>query len=231
MRSIKAIFIKHALEMFKNRMVLIQFAVFPIIAFAMTELVAKADETIPDTMFVMMFAAIFAGMIMLTTTTGLIAEDKEHKSLRFLIMAGVKPYEYLLGMGGVLLSANLLISCVFALMGGFDSRGFIQFLCVMTLGSAASILLGASIGILSKNQQAATAISMPVAMALGFCPIFTIFNETASKLFSIFYTQQMGVVVNDFTGDIVKPILIILSNIAVLTVLFTLVYKKKGLKN
>lgn len=231
MRSIKAVFFKHALDIFKNRMVLIQFAVFPIIAFAMTELVAKADDTIPDSMFVMMFAAIFAGMIMLTTTAGVIAEDKEHKSLRFLIIAGVKPYEYLLGMGGVLLSASLIVSCVFALMGGFDGRRFLLFLSVMMLGSTASMLLGASIGIFSKNQQAATAISMPVAMILGFCPIFTLFNETAKRIFSIFYTQQMSLVVNDFSTDIVNPILIILSNIAALTVLFTLVYKKKGLKS
>jgi ABC-2 type transport system permease protein len=231
MRSIKAVFIKHALDIFKNRMVLIQFAVFPIIAFAMTELVAKADDTIPDTMFVTMFAAIFAGRIMLTTTAGIIAEDKEHKSLGFLIMAGVKPYEYLLGMGGVLLCASLIVSCVFALMGGFGGRGILLFLSVMMLGSTASILLGTSIGILSKNQQAATAIGMPVAMILGFCPIFTMFNDTAKKIFSIFYTQQMGVVVNDFSADIVNSILIILSNIAVLTVLFTLVYKNKGLRS
>jgi ABC-2 type transport system permease protein len=231
MRSIKAVFIKHVLDIFKNRVVLIQFAVFPIIAFIMTELVAKADETIPDSMFVTMFAAIFAGMILLTTTAGVIAEDKEHKSLRFLIIAGVKPYEYLLGMGGVLLSASLLVSCVFALMGGFVGREFLLFLLVMIFGSAASMLLGASIGILSKNQQAAIAISMPIAMVLGFCPIFTMFNETAKKIFSIFYTQQMSAVVSDFSTDIIIPIIIILSNIAVLTVLFTLVYKKKGLKS
>jgi ABC-2 type transport system permease protein len=231
MRSIKAVFIKHVLDIFKNRMVLIQFAVFPILAFAMTELVAKADDTIPDTMFVMMFAAIFAGMIMLTTTAGIIAEDKEHKSLRFLIMAGVKPHDYLLGMGGVLLCASLIVSCVFALMGGFDGREIFLFISVMMLGSTASILLGASIGILSKNQQAATAISMPVAMILGFCPIFTMFNDTAKRIFSIFYTQQMSVVVNDFSADIVNSILIILSNIAVFAVLFTLVYKNKGLKS
>lgn len=230
MRSIKAVFIKHALDIFKNRVVLIQFAVFPIIAFAMTELVAKSDDTIPDSMFITMFASIFAGMIMLTTTADVIAEDKEHKSLRFLIMAGVKPYQYLIGMGGVLLSASLLVSLVFALMGGFIGQGFLLFLLVMFSGSTASMLLGATIGILSRNQQAAIAISMPVAMVIGFCPIFTMFNETARIIFSIFYTQQMSVVVSDLSAGIVSPFIIILSNIAVLTIFFTVVYKKKGLK-
>ena len=230
MRSAKAIFIKQVLDLFKNYMVLIQYIIFPVVAFVFTELVAKADDTIPDSMFVTMFAAIFSGMTLISTTVSVIAEDRERKSLRFLIMAGVKPYEYLLGIGGVIICASLLVSVVFALMGGFAGREFVIFVSVMVLGSVASMLLGATIGIVSKNQQAATAVGMPIAMILGFGPMITMFNETAEKVFGIFYTQQMNVVANDFSVAIAQPLLVILANIAVLLILFILAYKKKGLR-
>ncbi|MDR0373557.1 MAG: ABC transporter permease [Nitrososphaerota archaeon] len=230
MRSAKAIFIKQLQDTFKNRMILIQFAMFPIMAFVMTELVAKANDGIPNNMFVTMFAAIFVGMTPLVMTNSAIAEDREHKSLRFLVMAGVKPYEYLLGIGGFVLVVCSLASVVFGLIGGFAGMEFVKFVSVLILGSVASILLGSIIGILSKNQQAATAVGTPVFMILAFTPMIASFNETIEKAADIFYTQQINVLVNDFSVGVTKPFLIIMANIAILLVLFILAYKKKGLK-
>jgi len=230
MRNARAIFTKQVLDLLKNYMVLIQYIIFPLVALVFTELVAKADDTIPDSLFVTMFAGIFSGMTLVSTTVSIIAEDRERKSLRFLIMAGVRPSEYLLGIGGVVLCASLVVSVAFALMGAFAGREFVVFVSVMVLASVASILLGATIGILSKNQQAATAVGMPIAMILGFGPMIAMFNETAGKVFGIFYTQQMSVITSDFSASLTKPLLIILANIAVLLVLFMVAYKKKGLR-
>ena len=119
MRSIKAIFIKQAKDMIKNPMVFIQFIIYPAVAFLMTELVAKSNQYIPANMFVTMMAAIFAGMALITSTAAVIAEDIERKSLRFLVMAGVKPHEYLTGIGGFLLLAGTFVSFVFGLIGNF----------------------------------------------------------------------------------------------------------------
>ncbi|MCL1964449.1 MAG: ABC transporter permease, partial [Firmicutes bacterium] len=95
MRSIKAIFSKQLRDILKNRMVLIQFIVFPLVAFVFTQIVAKPNAELDDSMFVTMFAGIYAGMTVLGTTAGIIAEDRERRSLRFLVMAGVKPYQYM----------------------------------------------------------------------------------------------------------------------------------------
>jgi len=230
MRSVKAIFKKQAKDSFKNRMVLVQFLIFPIMAFVLTELVAKPSEDIPDAMFVTMFAAMFSGMAPLTMTAGAIAEDKEHKSLRFLVTAGVKPQEYLLGVGGFVLLICSLMSVAFGFIGGFAGLDLPQFISVLILGSAASMLLGASIGILSKNQQAATATSVPVFMLLSFTPMIANFNDSVAKLATVFYTQQVNTLVNDSSGSVGKAFLIMLGNIAVFLVLFVLAYQKKGLK-
>jgi len=230
MRSAKAIFIKQFQDTFKNRMVLAQFIMLPVMAFALTELVAKADDTIPDSLFVTMFAAMFVGMTPLMMANSVIAEDRERKSLRFLVMAGVRPYEYLLGVGGFVLLVCSIVSVVFGLIGGFGGPELVKFAGVLILGCTASALLGSAIGILSRNQQAAAAVGTPVFMVLAFTPMIAQFNTSAARFASVLYTQQVNLLVNDFSLGAAKPFLIILVNIAVLAALFALVYNKKGLR-
>ncbi|MCL2265779.1 MAG: ABC transporter permease [Treponema sp.] len=207
------------------------FIVFPLVAFAMTALTAGRIEGLSDSMFTTQMASIFIGMSLIMSSAGIIAEDRENKSLRFLVIAGVKPHSYLIGIGSVIFIASLITSIAFGFIGRFDQNEFLLFLVIMMSGAIASIMLGATIGMFSKNQQAATGISMPLAMVLGFGPMTAQFNEHAEKIFSVFYTQQINVVVNNFSSGISKPLIIVWSNIAVLAVLFALAYSKKGLRN
>jgi len=228
MRIIRAIFTKQAKDMVRNPMVLVMFLVFPAVALIMTHLVSIDD--LPANMFVTMMAAIFAGMGLITSASDVIAEDIERKSLRFLIIAGVKPHQYLIGTGGFYLFAGTVASVIFALIGDFTVTETMKFLAVMISGVAASILLGAVIGMLSQNRQAATAMGTPVAVLVGFTPMIATFNEAVAKVAGVLYTQQINVIVNDFSVSLFRPLLVIMSNIAVLTVLFILAYRKKGLK-
>lgn len=231
MRSTKAIFIKQAKDMFKNPMVLVMFIVFPAVAFIMTYFVPiPENDFVSENMFVTMMAAIFAGMGLITAASDVIAEDIERGSLRFLVIAGVKPHQYLLGTGGFFLLAGAVTSVIFALIGSFTGMDFVKFMVIMITGTATSILLGTVIGMLSKNRQAATSLGMPVAVIVGFTPMIANFNETVQKVAGILYTQQINVIVNDFSASLVKPLLVIASNIAVLTFLFIIAYKKKGLR-
>jgi len=237
MRSVKAVFKKQAKDMLKNTSVLITFVIFPIVAFVMTEFVARGNYDMPDTMFVTMMAGIFIGMGLIQSACGIIAEDREKKSLRFLVMAGVKPMSYLIGIGGVIIIAALVTSLAFAFIGGLISfdGGFVPhelaaFMAVMMSGAVASIILGAVIGIFSKNQQSALGLSLPFALVLGFGPLLAQFNERIESLIGIFYTQQINVVMNDFSTGLAQPLLVIWLNIAVLAVVFAFAYGKKGLK-
>ena len=178
-----------------------------------------------------MMAAIFAGMALIPSAAGVIAEDIERKSLRFLILAGVKPQHYLLGTGGFLLLAGTVASCTFAVIGDFTAMQMLRFLVVMIIGTAGSIILGMAIGMLSKNQQAGTALCMPVAMILGFTPMIASFNNTVEKIASILYTQQLNVVINDVNAGMAKPVMVMFANIAVFLFLFILSYKMKGLRS
>jgi ABC-2 type transport system permease protein len=238
MRSIKAIFKKQLKDTFNNLGVLIQFIIFPAVAFAMTQLVARGNENIPDTMFITMMAAIFVGMALIPAVAGIIAEDRERQSLRFLVMAGVKPAGYLMGIGSVIFAASLLPSLAFALMGRFSGTELWLFMAVMMSGVVASTILGLTIGIYAKNQQAAIGLAMPVAMVLGFAPMVATFNEPMMRVTRFFYTQQIDIVLNSFYSvggyqaltNFWESFGIIGANIAVLVVLFVVAFAKKGLK-
>jgi ABC-2 type transport system permease protein len=230
MRCVKAIFTKQIKDITKNPMVLVMFLVFPAVALIMTQLVARSNEDIPNNMFVTTMAAIFAGMGLITSASDVIAEDIERKSLRFLVIAGVKPYQYLLGISGCFLLAGTITAVAFALIGDFTTQETMKFLAVMVSGVATSILLGATIGMFSGSRQTATSLGMPVAVIVGFTPMVAAFNETIEKYTGLLYTQQINVIVNDFSASLLQPMLIIGANITVLTILFVLAYRKKGLK-
>jgi ABC-2 type transport system permease protein len=229
MRSVKAIFKKQLKDTYRNMIVLVQFFLFPLVAFVMTEMVAKTDENIPNTMFVTMMAAIFAGMGLIPLVAGIIAEDRERKSLRFLVMAGVKPPAYLLGVGGVMLSVSVIPALAFSFIAEYRGAEFWLFSAVIMSGVAASILIGATIGILSKNQQAATGLSMPIAMVLGFGPMIAPFNDTVARIFRPTYTMQFTVVVESTYTHAWQPFAIIWANVAVMAILFVAVYGTNGL--
>jgi len=231
MNNAKAIAVKQAKDLVKNRAVLIQFLIMPVMALILTELVAKGEPELPDLMFVNMFAAVFVGMIVVTATTGIIAEDREHKSLRFLVMAGVRPGQYLGGVGVVVLGASAIVSVMFGLMGGFTVVEFGKFMVLMLVSSVASMTLGGLIGILSSNQQAATAVAMPVAMVVGFAPMIAMFNEAVKTVFAPLYTMQASLALGDLSAGVGKPLLIMAANVVVLVVAFGIAYRKTGLRN
>ena len=245
MRNVKAIFKKQLKGTLKTPEILIQFIIFPLIAFLMNLMMVTDFEGIPEDIAQMlaanmpnmatMQATMFAGMGLIMVMSGIIAEDMEKKSLRFLTMAGVKPVSYLIGVSGVVFFVSFLTSVAFSLIGGFSGTDFWIFTAAMMSGVAASIVLGATFGILAGNQQSASGLSLPVAIVLGFGPMMAQFNDTLARFLHIFYTQQLNVVADYLTGGVVETPLwqsftIMWANVAVLGVLFAIVYKKKGLK-
>jgi ABC-2 type transport system permease protein len=95
MRNIGAVFTKQLKETLKNKSILIQFLMFPMMTVIMES--AMNIEGMPDHFFVNMFATMYIGMAPLVSISSIIAEEKEKNTLRVLHMANVKAGEYLLG--------------------------------------------------------------------------------------------------------------------------------------
>lgn len=227
-----AIIKKQVKDTLKNKMTLLQFIMFPVIAFLFTEFVAKVSDELPDAYFVNVFATMYIGMVPLLNMANIISEEREKKSLRMLIMSNVKPYEYLIGVGSYVVFLCTLGGVALGVTGGYAGVELIRFVSVMVIGTVASLLLGSTVGILSKNQSVATALAMPVAMIPAFLPMVALFNEKVASMGKILYTQQISFLVNDLSRSnfTAERFIIIGGNVFLFMTVFILAYRKVDLK-
>lgn len=230
MNNILLIFKKQCKDTLKNKSVLIQFFMFPILGIVMAKTVHIPD--MPANFFVSLFATMYIGMAPLTSISAILSEEKEKNTLRVLLLSGVSPAQYLIGIGSYVFFACMLGGCIFCcLLNEVSSPGKILFLSVMALGILASITLGAVIGIGSKNQAAATSVTVPVMMVFSFLPMLSIFNETIEKIARFTYSQQIRVIFDNLTPDrnLAAHVAALVLHIAVFSLLFHILYKKHGL--
>ena len=156
MRNITAIFLEQISDTLKNKPVLIQFILFPALTVIM-ETCIKIDD-MPEHFFVKLFAVMFTGMAPLTSICSVISEEKEKNTLRALIMANVRPAEYLAGVGAYIFLCCMGGTAVFAVMSGKSGKDLAIFVMIMAAGIIISELTGAVIGIAADDQMAATAL-------------------------------------------------------------------------
>jgi len=242
MKNLNAVLYKQLKDTLKNPATLSQFIMYPMLAFIMSVMAVPDFEGVPEDMLaiiaesmpkmVTMMASVFVGMGLITVVPGIITEDTEKKSLRFLTMAGVKPVSYLVGVSGIIFFVSIFTSVAFSLIGGFRGLDFLVFTAAMMSGVAASIVLGATVGVLSGAHQAASGLALPAALILGFGPMIAQFNDTVARVIHVFYTQQLNLVADYLnTGGADTPLWqsfgIMWANVAVLGLLFVIVFKKK----
>ena len=255
MRNLKAVFKKQLKITLKNPETLIQFIIYPVLAWAILwfmtmdyeayagYVTAEAQAAIDNMIdainaampnMVTMQATIFAGMALIPVVAAVLAEDIEKKRLRFLSMAGVKPASYLIGISGVMLLASLGTSFAFSWISGFRGADLWVFMGAMMGGVVVSIIIGAMIGMLTKNLQSAQGLAMPFGLVLGFGPFISQFNDRAATVLHPLFTQQINVVADILDGRNDAPLwqsfAIIGANAVVFGVLFAIVCKKKGIK-
>lgn len=230
MTNVCAIFLKQVKETFKNKSILIQFLMFPLFTVVMEN--AIKIEGMPDHFFVKLFAVMFVGMAPLTCMSSILSEEKEKSTLRALMMSNVKPGQYLLGVGSYIWLMCMVGAVVFAFCGGYSGKELLSFLLIMAVGIVLSVLMGAVIGIFSRDQMSATSVTVPVMMVFSFLPMLSMFNETIEKIARVTYTQQISLLVNGIGAGAVslENAAVIAANLAVTIGLFCLVYKKKGLE-
>lgn len=230
MRNICAVFLKQINETFKNKTILIQFVLFPAFALIMENAIKLQD--MPEHFFVKLFAVMFVGMAPLTCMSSILSEEKEKNTLRALLMSNVKPVQYLLGVGSYLWLMCMAGSVVFALCGQYRGKELVAFLLIMAAGILLSILVGAVIGVFSRNQMTATSITIPVMMVFSFLPMISTFNEKIAKFAKITYSQQISMLINNINDVTIEMenVVILLANMLVAIVLFLLAFYRKGLE-
>ena len=235
MKAVNAIFIKQLNDFPKNISVAFLYVMYPVLAAVMSFFIPVEDGG--GEFFTIIFAMMFVGSTPMITIANTIAEDNEYKSLRFLVMAGVRPHQYVLGLGIFVIIMSLLPLLAFGLVGGFALEVYAVFIPVALLGCVASIILGGVVGIFSKNVQQCAAIYTPLMLVLSFMPFLAAFNENIANIAQILFTYQIFLIFANAVGatpyegfSLPISMAIIAGNVLIFGVLFAVAYKKKGLK-
>ena len=228
MRNVGVIFKKQLKDTLKNKTVLIQFIMFPLMTLIMEHAISLPD--MPELFFTKLFSVMYMGMAPMTSAAAIISEEKEKNTLRALMMANVKPWEYLLGVGAYVWTLCMAGAGIMAT--GLASSDIPFYLGVMAAGFVISISLGACIGIFSSNQMTATSLFVPVMLVFSFSPMLAMFNDKIEKVARIFYTQQLRVLMNQMSFEGIKPesIMILAVNAVLAIALFFVAFKRKGLE-
>lgn len=228
MRNIIIIIKKQLKDTIKNKTILIQFILFPIMTLIMEY--AITIEGMPELFFTKLFSVMYIGMAPLTSVAAIISEEKEKNTLRVLMMANVKPWQYLTGVGLYVWLICMAGAGVMATR--LDMEAITFYMCIMGIGFAISIIAGACIGIYSNNQMSATSIVMPVMMILAFLPMLAMFNDKIAKVAKIFYTQQLKICLDNMlvTNITKETAIVVIGNFLVLIGMYGIMYKRKGLE-
>ncbi|MCR5167138.1 MAG: ABC transporter permease [Oscillospiraceae bacterium] len=230
MKNISAIFLKQMKDTLKNKMVLIQFVMFPVLAVIMQN--AVKPEGMPEHFFAKLFAVMFVAMAPLSSMAAIISEEKEKNTLRVLIMSSVKSAEYLIGIGIYVFVMSMFGTAVFAILGGYRGADLAMFIALICTGILLSGLTGAVIGVFSKNQMASSSLSVPVSLVFSLLPMLSMFNEKIKDIARMTYSQQISELINGIgNSDITSESIVVISvNFLIAAVLFILIYKRKGLE-
>jgi len=223
MRNIKAVFKKQIISFFKNSGMFGMPMFFLGIPFAMLLLIPDVGEN--RHLIVTQFVIMFVGLAMVGIASGFIEEDRTTMNLRFMGMAGVKPYQYLIGTCGALLLVSLGALTLFGLMSGFSGQAMASFLTLAMLGAAASMLLG-----ITLRLTRFAPFTPVVAMLLGVGPLFADANETLANIFSFTYTHRVNTAMQDqMAVNLSETFQVVAINIAIILVLFIIFNLRVGL--
>lgn len=230
MKHMITIIQKQLLDTLKNKPILIQFILFPLFSIIMTH--AIQIQEMPENFFVNLFSTMYIGMAPLVSISAIISEEKEKNTLRVLLMADISPVQYLIGIGSYVFFMCIIGGMVFCvLLNNVTNIQRIFFLFIMGIGIITSILIGASIGVGSKNQMTATSVTIPVMMIFSFVPMLSMFNDKIEKISKIIYSEQIRNLINSLEngGNYMENIAVIIINIILFGILFCVLYKKRGL--
>ena len=228
MHNMIVIIKKQLRDTFKNKTILIQFIMFPLMSVVMENAITLND--MPENFFTRLFAVMYIGMAPLTAAAAVISEEKEKNTLRVLMMTDISPRQYLCGIGIYIWTLCMAGAAVMSINLPSSKRLF--FMTVMAAGFIISIVAGACIGIFSKNQMMATSLQIPCMMVLSFAPMLSMFNESIKKISAVFYTQQLKLIFDgmSFDGITASAVMILCANALICVILFLLAYRRKGLE-
>jgi ABC-2 type transport system permease protein len=225
-RKISALFTKTMKVIANNPFILVGVLVTPLIAFVLSQ--TMDDDAIYILPMFVMLNTMSGGA---TVMSCLIAEEKEKNTLNVLITSTVSTLDFLISKLLVALLFTLAINIfLYFFLDAATITGLGIFIAVTSLSALGGALIGAIIGLISKTQTSASTTTTPF-LILPMLPLFIPDNFFVDNILYYFFTEQTAYIFqNLYDGEFhLFRIGIMVANLAVLAVVFAVLYKKRGL--
>lgn len=134
-------------------------------------------------------------MVVLISMAMLIAEEKEKNTMRTLMFSAVSPMEFLAGKAIITLIISTVINVLVYFILKINIQYLVPYLIIGLILSISMIILGAVVGILSKNQMTTGTISMPVSFPLFILPTLAAKSEIMKKIANFVPTYHSDILI------------------------------------
>lgn len=133
----------------------------------------------------------------------MMAEDKEKRNLKSLILSGVTATEYTLSMMALPLLVMLLSMVVLPLYLKVDlTNYFLTYGLYLLLATISIIFLNLLIGAVSDTQSKAQVYSIFPMLTVSFLPVLAVQNETAQKLLDYSFIGPLVSLLKEGGGEL-----------------------------
>ena len=112
---IKAVMYKQFCDTLKNKLLLLLIFMYPVLAYIFYFLLKDTQEAV--NIVIPIFITMHIIMAPIVCMSSIISEEKEKNTIKVLLFSGIRSYEYLLGVAGVLMGILIVSVIPYSFMG------------------------------------------------------------------------------------------------------------------
>jgi hypothetical protein len=225
-RRIKAVFKKQFLDKGGLRAALFQVMFYPVLLF-MFSLSGEKESTVA---LVLSLAPMLIGSSPMLLVYNIVREDKNSGTLRALMLASVKPIEYMIGISAFLITITTCSSIVIGMIGELGGFSLVQFVISSMMGSTLTVMLGCALSLRKNSKTNAIMLINVISVINGFIPMLEMFYPSIYKVTKFWYTQQVkNIILSIYSKDYSEfsfSFAMIFINLIVFIGAFLLIYRK-----
>ena len=228
-RNIVAVTYKQWLDASSVKSIVAQFLLYP----ALLLVFSIGRDTSARMLMLSILAPMFIGSSPMLTVHSLIREDKTSGALRAMMLAAVRPGEYMAGVSGFLLGISALSSVLIGILSGLPPRALLLFTPTMILASLLTLLLGCAASLHAANQSNAVLFITVLSLLNGMIPVLETVHPAIHPITRFWYTQQIRDMILSLslgqTETLPLAFGVIGVNLAVILLALTIAYRRTRL--
>lgn len=228
LKRVRAIFVKDYKEFSRNYGISI-ILLFPIL---LAFLFRSAGPSLPGAIGFLLNISFI--LLTCMAQACLIAEEKERNTLRSLMMTPATTMDVLIGKSTLVFVMSVVALAISIYILGYEPASIWAFVAAIILSIILYTAVGTICGLFSKTLLEATLAVIPAAMVFTAPPVATLLfgNYAIFKVLdytpSVQLVKLLGVSHTGFTtGELLKPLLIILVWTVALTIISVVLYQRR----